>query len=545
MFRFEWILAASLLLAAPSDAAEKAAGIDAIFSWTTPDTPGCTVAVSHKGKLAASRAYGSADLERAVSLSPGSLFDIGSLQKQFVAAAVLLLVDDGRLALTDDVREHIPELPDYGHTITVDHLLTHTSGLRDWTGLVMFADGDVDALTMILRQRALNTVPGEEFSYSNSGYVLAKEIVARVSGLTFAEFSRKRLFEPLGMKSTFYSDDTREVIPNRALGYDRKGGEWKLDMLLDNARGGGALLSTSSDLLLWNDALTNKRLGALVSAKIEEPSKLNNGRKLSYGRGLFLDTNLDNRILWHSGSAAGYKSLLARFPDDDLSIAILCNSGDGTDRIAFARQIRDLYTDSTRPRDKSPSLPEPIAAPKLDQRAGLFFNDTKGEVLRLIADEGSLRVAGGPSLLPVTEDRFRNRSGQLSFRSGDEFELHFRSPNEIDLKSMDGNTTTFRRAKPHRHSEEEINALAGHFESDELKARFEVTPLKEGIKVRLNDSPDKVLEFRAVERDRFQRGMMLVRFRRDATGKVNGFDYSNPVLRNVRFTRQNECEGVR
>ena len=197
----------ALLVGTPAFAQDKTSEIDKIFSWATPDTPGCAVAVSQHGKLVVNRAYGSADLERDVPISPNTIFDAGSVTKQFVAAAVLLLVEEGRLSLSDDVRKYIPELPDYGHKITMDHLLTHTSGIRDWTGLLPLAGGNADALTMILRQRGLNFAPGEEWSYSNSGYVLLKEIVARTSGMSFAEFTRKRLFEPLGMKTTTYRDD--------------------------------------------------------------------------------------------------------------------------------------------------------------------------------------------------------------------------------------------------------------------------------------------------------------------------------------------------
>ncbi len=151
----------ALLGGTPAYAQEDKAGeIDKIFSWK-PDVPGCAVAVSQNGKLIVNRAYGSADLERDVSLNPGSIFDAGSLRKQFVAAAVLLLVEEKRLSLSDDVHKYVPELPDYGHKITLDHLLTHTSGLRDWTGLLPLANGNPDALTLILRQRGLNFAPGE------------------------------------------------------------------------------------------------------------------------------------------------------------------------------------------------------------------------------------------------------------------------------------------------------------------------------------------------------------------------------------------------
>jgi CubicO group peptidase (beta-lactamase class C family) len=155
------------------------------------------------------RAYGSTDLERDVPLSPASIFDIGLVRKQFVAAGVILLVEDGRLSLNDDVRKHFPELPDYGHKVTVNHLLTHTSGIRDWTGLRPLMGRNVDdVVSLILRQRGLNYAPGEEWSYSNSGYVLLTDLVAR--GMSFPDFTRKRLFEPLGMKTTTSPGDLRD-----------------------------------------------------------------------------------------------------------------------------------------------------------------------------------------------------------------------------------------------------------------------------------------------------------------------------------------------
>ena len=200
-------LIAALLLGTPAYAQDGTAGVDSIFSFATPETPGCAVGVSQRGKVVVDRAYGLANVERRVPMSPGSRFDVGSAQKQFTAAAVLLLAEEGRLSLSDDVREHLPQLPDYGHVVTVDHLITHTAGIRDWTGMLPMAPEGTDVVTLIQRQRGLNFVPGEEWSYSSSGFELAKAIVARVSGMPFAEFTRRRLFEPLGMKSTAYVPD--------------------------------------------------------------------------------------------------------------------------------------------------------------------------------------------------------------------------------------------------------------------------------------------------------------------------------------------------
>lgn len=153
------LLALVSMGATTASAQDKTTEIDKIFNWVAPDGPGCVVAALQHGKIVVNRAYGLADLERSVPLTTDSVFDVGSLRKQFVAAAVLLLVDEGRLSLTDDVRKHIPELPDYGHTITVDHLLTHTSGLRDWIGLLNLASGDPDAMSMILVSAGLISRP--------------------------------------------------------------------------------------------------------------------------------------------------------------------------------------------------------------------------------------------------------------------------------------------------------------------------------------------------------------------------------------------------
>ncbi|HEX7154073.1 MAG TPA: serine hydrolase domain-containing protein [Thermoanaerobaculia bacterium] len=530
----------TLLLGTPVSAQDKLAEIDKIFSWATPTAPGCAVAVAQHGKVVVNRAYGSGDLERNVPLSPDSVFDAGSLVKQFVAASTLLLVEEGRLSLSEDVHKYIPELPDYGQKITLDHLLTHTSGIRDWTGMLPLTGGNVDALTLTLRQRGLNFAPGEEWAYSNGGYVLLKEIVARTSGMSFAEFTRKRLFEPLGMKSTAYTNDLRAVVRNRALAYDKQFGQWRMAMLLDNDRGGGgALLSTTGDLLLWNEALTSGRFGKFVSEKIQEPAMLSNGRKLGYARGLFLDTNRGGRVVWHSGSADGYKSMLSRFPEQALSIAIMCNSGDDTNRAAFARRLYDLFVPGTREAAAEENAPAAVDV-DLKSRQGLFFNERTGEPLRLVVDGSRFRIAGGPALVPVDADRFKRAGAALSFMSQDEFELRFLSPDQFELKSMEGKTTRYRRAQPYAPTAADLQAFAGRFESGEIGTVFQLVPGEDMLTIRLENAPDKTLEFRPVDRDTFQRGGMTVRFLRDKDGKVVAFDYSNPVIRNVKFMRLND-----
>jgi CubicO group peptidase (beta-lactamase class C family) len=545
MFRQVSFVVTAMILCMPVYAQDKASEIDTIFSSATAAMPGCTVAVSQHGKMVVNRSYGSADLERDVPMSPNSLFDIGSVRKQFVAAAVLLLVEDGRLSLSDDIRKHFPELPDYGHKITVDNLLTHTSGIRDWTGLRPLAGVNADVVSLILRQRGLNFAPGEEWSYSNSGYVLLTELVGRVSGMSFTDFTRKRLFEPLGMKATISPFDLRDVIKSRALGYEKEGNGWQIGMYVGNERGrsGGAILSTASDLLIWNEALTSGRLGKFVTEKLQEQTTLNNGRRLTYARGLFVDTGRGDRVVWHSGSAAGYSAWLGRLPAHGLSVAVLCNA-DVTSASNLARRVADLFVPATTANGAAASKPAVVAGAgvaglDVSSKAGLFFSEDTGEPLRLGVDNGQ----GGPSLDALNKYRFRNPRGALSFMSQDEFELHFISNDQIELKSMEGRTTRYRRALPYGPNATELQAFAGRFANDETRATFGIESGKSGLMVRVNDS--QTFEFKPVDRDTFQLGGMILRFRRDKTGKVEGLDYSNPVVRNIEFTPMSDAANRR
>lgn len=519
---------------------DKISEIDNIFSWATPEQPGCVCAVSQGGKVVFNRAFGSADLERNVPLSTNSVFDAGSVRKQFVAAAVLLLVEDGKLSLLDDVRKYIPQLPDYGHKITLDHLLTHTSGIRDWQPLLNMAGGDPDAMTMILRQRGLNFVPGEEWSYSNSGYVLLTEIVARTSGIPFPEFAHKRLFEPLGMKLTTYSRDMTAVIKNRALAYGKEKDHWKLDMYMGNDRGGaGALLTTPGDLLIWNEALNNNRLSQLVSDKLHEPAELNNGRKLSYTRGLSVESFRGQRMVSHSGGVAGYHAWLGRLPEQGLSIAVMCNS-DAMAATAIAHRIMALFVPAGSAAASDDGPPPTIPADALAEvtsKSGVFFNEQTGEQMRLIIDRGRFRIAGGPGLVPVAKDRFRRWGAAVEFMSQDKFELSFLSPDKFELKSMEGRVTRYARAKTFAPNASELQSFAGSYRSDELMATVELSVGKEGLMGRANDRPGPPFQFQPVAPEAFQFGGLILHFVRDKAGKIIGFDYSNPVLRKVRFTR--------
>jgi CubicO group peptidase (beta-lactamase class C family) len=494
------------------------------------------VAVSQSGKLVVNKGYGMADLEREVPITPTTVFDAGSIRKQFVAASILMLAEEGKLALTDDIRKYIPQLPDYGRTITIDHLLTHTSGVRDWQVLLTLAGGDPTALSMILRQKDINFTPGDEWSYSNSNYVLLPEIVARVSGMPFSEFARKRIFEPLGMKSTSHPEDPLYLIKNRAIAYSKDNAGWKMDMYLGRDRGGaGGLFTTAADLAIWNDAIMTGKLGKFVTEKIQEPVTLNNGRKVDYARGLNIELRAGRggRLVWHSGGSAGYSALSGHLPDNKLSVAITCNA-DGTARSAYASRLFDLFLPPDAAQTNSPAAQTPpVAAVDLTSRAGTFFDEKTGLPLQLAVANNALTVAGGGPLAPLGPDRFRNLRPTLFFMSEAEFELQFLSADQFEIKTKDGVVTRYRRAAPWTPSAEDLKALSGRYRSEELMATFDITPGKAGLNVQANGA--NTIEFKPVERDAFMIGQMLIRFTRDKNGKPTGLEYTNPLLRKVKF----------
>lgn len=535
-FIFTLIMLSPFMLRA-QDYSER---IDQVFSWVKPDAPGCVCALSKDGEVIYNKAFGIANMETGSPLTTQSVMDAGSMVKQFVAAATLLLVEDGKLSLTADIHEYLPELPDYGHTITIDHLMTHTSGVRDWTGIRMFSSEDDDALTMVLRQSALNFAPGEEWSYSNSGYVLLKEIVARVSGNSFGEFVQKRLFDPLGMKQTHYTEQP-ENLPNRALAYDKRGENWQLAVLEENDRGGGgALMSTASDLLLWNQALTDARLGQFVTQKLQEPARLNNGRVLSYARGLFLDDVEVGRLVWHGGSANGYKSIMGRLPKHQLSIAIMCNAGEVADnRNIYAGRIFRLFVP-----EEEISQPEHLITPsaeiskeQLDSKTGLFVNEATGDLIQLVSGNGRLAIAGGSLLTTIDATHFSNPQGDIEYRSSDEFSLHFNSNDQFVLNSMEGTGTTYMRTKSSPLSVDELKLLEGQYRSEDIKSTFNITAGESGIIMNMEHAPMQRIPFQPIHEDIFQFRRMTIRFLRDHTGKVVALEYSNPVLNKVKFSR--------
>jgi CubicO group peptidase (beta-lactamase class C family) len=514
------------------------ARVDSIFATISQDTPGCVAGAARNGTVLVNRAYGLANVETRAPLTLGSRFDIGSTQKQFTAAAMLLLVQDGRVALSDDIRKHLPELPDYGHRVTIDHLLTHTAGIRDWTGMLPMAPEGTDVLTLIMRQRGLNFVPGTEWSYSSSGFELAKEIVARASGKTFAEFTRQRIFEPLGMTSSAYVPDILQAGSAAAHGYQKDGAGWRSYMRLGNNRGGGAIASTVGDLLTWQHALATGKLGRFVTDGLHEQVRLANGRQLSYARALRIEATPGGTVIGHSGGAAGFSTWMGRVPEHGLAVAVACNY-DPVSATANAGRVADVFlppVDSAAlARDRARM---PVAAPGIDvtPRAGLYFDERTGEPMRLgAAPGGRLAIANGPQLVAVSATTFRPPRPDLFFRSQDDFVMTFTDPDRFEIRSMEGAVTRFRRAQPWTPTPADLQAIAGRYASAELGSVFRIDAGPAAITMQMEGRPDATMVLAPVDRDVFMFRMMYVRIRRDPSGRVTGVEYGNPVARGFVF----------
>ncbi|MBK8249981.1 MAG: beta-lactamase family protein [Gemmatimonadetes bacterium] len=310
--------------------------IDSVFAaYDRTTSPGCALGIYQNGAITYTRGYGMANLEHGIAISARTVFDIGSTSKQFAATAVVLLQQDGKLNLDDEVRTYIPELPAYQRPLTIRHMLNHTSGLRDYLTLMGLhgtdfdgVTGDQDALDLIVRQQALNFEPGAEFLYSNSGFFLLSQIVKRVSGKTLAQFAHERIFAPLGMHDTHFHDDHRMIVAQRATGYSPSTTGFAIDMSLFEQTGDGAVYTTIEDLIKWDGNFYTPTVGGeRLLRDLHTRGKLNNDSTIAYALGLFVDEHRGLRRVRHGGSWAGYRAELLRFPEAKTAVATLCNLG--------------------------------------------------------------------------------------------------------------------------------------------------------------------------------------------------------------------------
>lgn len=512
--------------------------IDEIFApYNKPRHPGCSVGVIRDGSFIFRTSYGEASLELGVPLSSDSVFYMASVSKQFTAASIVLAAEQGFLSLDDDVRKYIPELPSYGHTITLRQMLHQTSGFRDFLALTYLAGRNISALSssndvlkLIVRQKALNNLPGEEFVYSNTNYFLLGIVVKRATGKSLAEFAAANIFQPLGMTKTLFYDDNSVVVPNRAAAYDPgKEDGFRVDWsTIFDIVGSGGLMSNVDDLLLWDQNFYSNKVGkGSLVRELETQGRLNNGHPINYGLGLWLGEYRGLKTVEHSGGTFGYRTELLRFPERRFSVAVLCNIANAEVE-GFARKISDLYLE-TELRLEANATARSEAYPDPAPFAGVYLDRRKHMIYTFAAANGNL-MGWGSKLQRLGANEFADLVG-----------------NPIVFKSVKGamTATLTLRGDPFfsgemvpriQLSESALSRFTGDYHTTELEATYELSLVK-GV-LALKNGNQTTVNLYPVAPNEFQAGELgTIVFRFSAGHHVSGLTLFSQSARGIAFAK--------
>ena len=405
------------------------AKVDQLFAeWDKSDSPGAAVAVTTNGETVYTQGYGTANLEYDIPITPTTIFDIASVSKQFAAFAIATLAHDGKLSLDDDIRVHLPDVPDFGNTITIRHLLHHTSGLRDWVQSLVIAGvamEDVISFKHILKmarhQKALNFEPGAAYLYSNTGYNLLAEIVERVTGDSFREWTDTHIFKPLSMTNSHFHDDHQMILKNRAYSYQAvENGGFKHAVNNTTALGSSSLCSTVEDLAKWILNFDDTQIGEqTVIKQMHQRGVLNNGEQISYALGLSIGEYRGLQTVGHSGSWRGFRSHLIRFPEQKFGVVILCNL-DTFNPLRLTEKVADIYladvlapVEASKPEKAAESTEdtesEPLTPEQLTEFEGDYYTEELDTTYSIRVHENQLvaqHIRHDDILLTYTGDHF-------------------------------------------------------------------------------------------------------------------------------------------
>jgi len=545
-------LALLLGLAQPEPPADLAKKVDAIFEdLDSTRSPGCAVALMREGEIVYANGYGMANLDHGVPIEAHSVFHVASVSKQFTAAAIVLLAQDGKLSFDDDVRRYVPELPDFGPRITIRHLLHHVSGVRDQWQLLGLAGWryskdritDDDVLWILERQHELNFAPGEQYLYSNSGYTLLAQIVARVSGKSLREFTRERIFEPLGMTRTFFRDDFDEIVPDQAYGYERREDDsraFRLSVTNFDTVGATSLLTTVEDMARWDRNFIDPRVGgeAFVRQMLSR-FRLTGGEEIDYAFGLGVGEYRGLATVGHDGADAGYRANFVRFPEQGVSVVCLCNVPADPERRAHEVAELVLGDQMAAPEPAAEAAAEGVhvAAAVLAAKEGWYWNPEDDGFLHFLVADGGLRVAAGGSswaLVPLSEDRFQLKvfGVDFTFASAEGEPPH---PAYLTEVQRSGKPEKRERIEPVVLTPDELAAFAGSYASDELGTSYSLH-VEEGALVlrRIKADPEPLQQ---TLQDGFVGEIGTLRFTRQPDGSLSGFLLAAGRVRNLRFTR--------
>lgn len=528
------------------------AKIDKLFKrWDKIDSPGASMIVLKNNEVIYKNGYGSAQLEYEIPITPSTIFHVASVSKQFTAFAIVLLAEQGKLSLDDDIRKHIPEVPDFGKTITIQHLVHHISGLRDQWELLAMAGWRLDdvitknhILKMVKNQKELNFEPGEKYLYCNTGFTLLAEIVARVRGKTFPEWTKENIFDPLKMTNTHFHDDHEFVVKNRAYSYKGIRRKYKNSVLSYANAGATSLFTTVEDLAKWMQNFDNATVGGKAAIdQMYERGVLNDGKKINYAFGLNFGKYKGQQTIGHGGSDAGFRSYIVRFPEQNLCIAVLSNLASfNTSRLAF--QVADIFLPN---RSKvAESKPEIKDRKEIKVNPEIFkdfvgkYELMPGFIIDVFVENDKLMTqATGQQkvqIFPESETNYflKVTDAQLTFKRDEDGKI-----SELILH-QGGQDRPAKRMREFEFDYGKLKDYVGKYYSDELETFYKIVvqdsqlvavhQRHEDIPVTFS-SPDifigKAWWFRRMH------------FTRDSSDQIDGFKLTGGRVLNLRFKKVN------
>jgi CubicO group peptidase (beta-lactamase class C family) len=523
--------------------------IDSLLSNYNENEPGVAIGLVKNNQLIYEKYFGLANLDYEIPIHKGTSFHVASVSKQFTAFAILLLEDEGKLSLDDDIRIYLPEMHEFEPKITISHLLNHTSGLKDKYNLLRLSGWTLDdvitneqVLNLIFNQKTLNFKPNDKHMYSNANYALLAEIVARVSKMSFAEFTHQRIFEPLQMYDSKFVDQEGQVVKNKSLSYVKVDSIYVEDLFNNFSVGATNLNTTITDMSKWAINYDTKKVGnEAIFNKLQSLRKLNNGETYGYANGLFVNTYKGFKRIEHSGQDASYQAYLATFPELNLSV-IFANTNGEINGARMVFDIMDICLEqyATDEMTRKPSIEKlthkkPISKTpeELKPYQGHYWDEGDSYSREIKLEKDTLRFItknGKTALLPIGKHTFE-------MDIDDYIGISFTN-NQMIITLDDGYQIISEKYVPAHYNETTLGEFTGRYYSSELNAYYSFYIEEDQLiakHTRLGDFPLK-----AIKNDYFigNKGSFLkVVFKRNSFNEVIGFEVSSSRAKNVLFTK--------
>ncbi len=519
------------------------------------DSPGAVVSVFRDGRTIFARAYGMANLSYHIPFEVETRSNIGSTSKQFTAFAIMLLMERGELSLDDDIRKHIPELPDLGETVTVRHIITHTSGLREFLNLLSMSGRRLDhgdfidrreLIEIVQRQPALQNSPGAEWNYNNTAFGLAAVIVERISGQAFHEFMEENVFAPLGMTRTLVRPSPEHIVEGKAEGYTPADGTYLEIGDLGGAIGAGGIYSTVGDLQKWVENFSKADVGSPeIFEQMMTSYVLTDGEPTGYGFGLFIDEQRGLTRIQHGGADVAHRSMLAYYPEINAGITTQSNhaSFDGgiAFRLAEAFFADDMELDQDEAENGGDFDPESYDAEDFDEFVGRYALDAATSFVLTFTREGDTLYtqATGQQRVEIVA----TSDTTFALTVVDASVVFHRTPDGIEGMTLNqggeqhATRLTDEAPETWEPTADDLAAFEGRYFSDEIETFYTLSVEDERLVLhhrRLDD-----IDLSSGERDTFSGGGFTLSFERDRNGQIVAFYVSNGRTRDVRFGRLN------